>query len=104
MKIDFTARYKEVAGLLSASTKPSTGQVDQAFEQDLGSLLLQPTETNDQKPRKAEAYVPKQSLRDPMEDIRASFKFDSPELQITPLTPLTPSREVSGSGTDRKIN
>lgn len=99
MKIDFTARYKEVAGLLQASTKPASGQVDPAFEQDLGSLLLQPTETNDQKPRKAEAYVPKQSLRDPMDDIRASFKFSEPELQSVPLTPLTPADQVSGTGT-----
>jgi hypothetical protein len=99
MKIDFTARYKEVAGLLQASTKPATGQVDPAFEQDLGSLLLQPTETNDKKPRKTEAYVPKQSLRDPMDDIRASFKFGEPEQQITPLSPLTPADQVSGPGT-----
>jgi hypothetical protein len=99
MKIDFTARYKEVAGLLQASTKPATGQVDPGFEQDLGSLLLQPTETTDKKPAKSETYLPKQSLRDPMDDIRASFKFGEPELQIAPLTPLTPADQVSGTGT-----
>lgn len=99
MKIDFTARYKEVAGLLQASTKPATGQVAQAFEQSLGGLLLQQTEITDQKPHKSEAYVPKQSLRDPMDDIRASFKFDPPEQQLVPLTPIIPGGEVSATGT-----
>lgn len=96
MKIDFAARYKEVAGLLKASTKPTAGQTDPAFEQDLGSLLLQPTENKEQKPTKLDSYTQRQSLRDPMEDIRASFKFPEPELQLSPIGPLVPEEKVSG--------
>jgi hypothetical protein len=96
MKIDFTARYKEVAGLLSASTKPTVGQSDQAFEQDLGSILLQSPEFTEKIPKKPETYLPKQSLRDPMEDIRASFKFSEPELLVTPLNPSAAPEQVSG--------
>jgi hypothetical protein len=96
MKIDFAARYKEVAGLLKASTKPTTGQTDPAFEQDLGSLLLQPSENKEQKPAKVDTYSMRQSLRDPMEDIRASFKFPEPELQMSPIGPLVPEEKVSG--------
>lgn len=99
MKIDFTARYKEVAGLLSASTKPAVGQTDQAFEQDLGSLLLESPEFTDKTQKKTESYLPKQSLRDPIEDIRASFNFGDPELLLTPVTPTNPEEQVSTTGT-----
>jgi hypothetical protein len=96
MKIDFAARYKEVAGLLKASSKASEAQADPAFEQDLGSLLLQPAETTEQKPKKVETYTPRQTLRDPMEDIRASFKFPEPELQMSPIGPISLDEQVSG--------
>lgn len=99
MKIDFTARYKEVAGLLQASTKPATQASDPAFEQDLGSLLLQPTENKEVAPKKADAYSMRQSLRDPMEDIRASFNFREPELQLSPMTPVKPEEQVSEAPT-----
>jgi len=95
MKIDFAARYKEVAGLLSASTKPAVGQSDQAFEQDLGDILLQSPEFTDKAQAKTETYLPKQSLKDPIEDIRASFKFSEPEQLVTPLIPSKPEVEVS---------
>lgn len=90
MKIDFAARYKEVANLLQASTKPTNAPTDEVFEQDLGSLLLQHSETNELAPRKTEAYLPKQSLRDPLDDIRASLRMDAPSLQMPPMTPLAP--------------
>lgn len=96
MKIDFTARYKEVADLLKASTKPLTGQSDPAFEQDLGSLLNQPPGITEPKLPKTETYTPRQSVRDPMDDIRASFKFTEPELQMSPITPLPPQEQVLG--------
>ena len=96
MKIDFAARYKEVADLLKASTKQATPQSDVAFERDLGSLLTQPPELTDLKGRATETYTPKQSLRDPMDDIRASFKFPEPELQMSPMLPMQPEERVSG--------
>lgn len=100
MRIDFAARYKDVANLLQASTKPSTASTDPAFEQDLGTLLLQEPETavknSGKQPSKTEIYLPRQSLKDPMDDIRASFKFPEPELQMTPVNPQPPPPEVSG--------
>lgn len=100
MRIDFAARYKEVANLLQASTKPAAGSTDPAFEQDLGTLLLQEPETTIKKPAKqsskTEIYLPRQSLKDPMDDIRASFKFPEPELQMSPVSPQAPPAEVSG--------
>lgn len=99
MRIDFAARYKEVANLLQASTKQASSSSDQVFEEDLGSLLLQDVENTTQKadggPTKTQTYLPRQSLRDPMADIRASFKFSDPELQMSPVSPSPPSQEVS---------
>jgi hypothetical protein len=99
MRIDFTARYKDVANLLKASTKPAGTTNEAAFEQDLGSLLLQEpekTEVDSGRQRsKSELYLPRQSLKDPMDDIRASFKFPDPELQMTPVNPSEPPPQVS---------
>ena len=99
MRIDFAARYKEVANLLQASAKQPASSPDQVFEEDLGSLLLQDveskTKSSEASPRKTEVYLPRQSLKDPMEDIRASFKFPEPELQMTPLEPSPPPGGVS---------
>lgn len=103
MRIDFAARYREVANLLQASTKPATGSADPAFEQDLGTLLLQDTETTRQNPPASasttELYLPQQALKDPVDDIRASFKFPEPELQLAPVEPLPPPPAVSGPPT-----
>jgi hypothetical protein len=100
MKIDFAGRYKEVANLLQASTKSTTAPADPVFEQDLGALLLQEPETAVKQPEaqrpNPEVYLPRQSLKDPMDDIRASFKFPETELQMTPLEPRQPPVEVSG--------
>jgi soluble lytic murein transglycosylase-like protein len=90
MKIDFAARYKEVANLLQASTKPSNAPLDEAFEKDLGSLLLQPSENTEVKPQRTEPYLPKQTLREPMGDMRASLRLDAPALEMPPMTPLSP--------------
>jgi len=99
MKIDFAGRYKEVANLLQASTKGTTAAQDPAFEQDLGALLLQDTETtlksSDSQRPSSEIYLPRQSLKDPMDDIRASFKFPEPELQMTSVERLKPPGDVS---------
>jgi len=99
MRIDFAARYKEVANLLNASTKPATEQVtDEAFEKDLGSLLLQPTETADAAPPKVQSkpisYEPRQSLPDPMDGLRASINWKDTSLQMSPVTPATPPEQL----------
>jgi len=99
MRINFAARYKEVDNLLKASTKPLPESKDVAFEQDLGVLLLQDPETtvksSEKQGIKSEPYLPLQSLKDPLEDIKASFRFPEPELQMTPLDPQKPRLEVS---------
>jgi hypothetical protein len=69
--------------------------VDPEFEQDLGSLLLQPTENTEVKTIPTGTYTTRQSPRDPIDDIRASFKFTEPDLQLTPLDPMTPEQQVS---------
>ena len=99
MRIDFAARYKEVANLLNASAKPATDQVtDEAFEKDLGSLLLQPTETADATIPKVESkpisYEPRQSLPDPMDGLRASMNWKDTSLQMSSLTPVAPSEQL----------
>jgi hypothetical protein len=99
MRIDFAARYKEVANLLQASTKSGAVTNDPVFEQDLGTLLLQEPETTvksgENPTPKVESYIPRQSFRDPIDDIRASIKFPEPELQMTPVSPQSPQVQVS---------
>jgi hypothetical protein len=90
MRINFTGRYQEVADLLRASSKPVERQNDSAFEKSLGGLLLEPVENNEIKPTKQETYVPRQSLPDPLDDIRASLKLDAPKLEMPAMTPLEP--------------
>jgi hypothetical protein len=103
MRIDFAARYREVADLLKVSTKSSGSTSDVAFERDLGSLVLQPNENQEVKAKKEvlhqHSYGPKQSLPNPLDDIRASFKFPEPELSMTPLEPMTPNVGVSKTET-----
>jgi hypothetical protein len=52
MRIDFAARYREVADFLKVSTKSSGSTSDVAFERDLGSLVLQPNENQEVKAKK----------------------------------------------------
>jgi soluble lytic murein transglycosylase-like protein len=99
MRIDFAARYREVANLLNASTKPATEHVaDEAFEQDLGSLLSQPTETTDPLTPKVQSkpisYEPRQSLPDPMEGLRASMRWNDESLQTPSVKPLAPPEQL----------
>lgn len=100
MRIDFAARYKEVANLLQAPTKPVEGQTSEAFEQDLASLLAQPVDSTEVSPPKTEAYIPQQSLPDPMEELRASFRFEEPAMQMPPMTPAEPPGGVPVQGTE----
>jgi hypothetical protein len=99
MRIDFTARYRDVANLLKASTKPLSTPNESAFDEDLGSLLIQPSDNTISNERAktslVDGYSPKQSLKDPLDDIRASLKFEEPQLQMTPLVPASPTEQVS---------
>lgn len=99
MKIDFTARYRDVANLLKASTKPLEDANETKFNEDLGALLIQEPENTLNNGEKAastgQGYSIRQSLRDPLADIRASIKFDEPQLQMTPIIPATPRDQVS---------
>lgn len=90
MRINFTGRYQEVQDLLRASAKPVDRQKDAAFEESLGGLLLEPVENKEVKQEKIEKYVPRQSLPDPLDDIRASLNLKSPELKMPAMTPLEP--------------
>lgn len=90
MRINFTGRYQEVQDLLRASAKPVDRQKDAAFEESLGGLLLEPVENKEVKQETIEKYVPRQSLPDPLDDIRASLKLKSPELKMPAMTPLEP--------------
>jgi soluble lytic murein transglycosylase-like protein len=99
MRIDFAARYRQVADLINASAKPLAKSDGVEFERDLGSLILQDTENTEQKaarlaPRESETPLIRQSLKDPLEDIRASFRFPEPEQQMTPLQPASPLEQV----------
>jgi hypothetical protein len=95
MKIDFAARYKEVAGLLQASTKPRSQAIDPEFERDLGSLVLQQPENTKDNVSSVGTYNNRQSAREQADDIRASLKFPEPDMQLMPLDPLPPEQQVS---------
>jgi len=99
MRIDFTARYRDVANLLKASTKPLSTPSESAFNEDLGSLLVQPADNTISNAKSEtsliDRYTPRQTLQDPIDDIRASLKFEDPQLQMTPLIPATPADQVS---------
>jgi hypothetical protein len=99
MRIDFAARYRQVADLINASAKPLAQSNTVEFERDLGSLLLQDVENTGPKtarlaPQVSETLLPRQSLKDPLEDIRASFNFSAPEMQMTPVEPSRPPEGV----------
>ena len=99
MRIDFAGRYKEVADLLKASTKAPNQTSDAAFEENLGSLILQPSDTSglntEKSAQQLDGYAPKQSLPNPIDDIRASLNLSDPGLKMSSLTPLVPKQEVS---------
>lgn len=90
MRINFGSTYKEVEQLLKASTKPTTKVDDVAFEKSLGSLLLQPLDSPPEKTETLTNYTPPAVSRSPMEEVKASYRFDNPGLMMPDLDPLSP--------------
>ena len=90
MRINFGSTYKEVENLLKASTKPTSKVDDAAFEKSLGSLLLQPIDSPAEKADTLTNYTPSAASRSPMEEVKASYRFDNPGLMMPGLDPLTP--------------
>jgi hypothetical protein len=91
MRINFGSTYKEVEQLLKASTKSTSKADDVAFEKSLGSLLLQPVDSPAEKPEALTNYTRQAVTRSPMEEVKASYRFDNPGLMMPDLDPLTPA-------------
>lgn len=87
MRINFAATYQEVQNLLKASAKPVKEMDDAAFEASLGSLISQPLENMPESQPKAMAQIPAKS---PMEEVRASYKFQDPSLEMPGMVPMSP--------------
>lgn len=94
MRINFAATYKEIQNLLGASSQPRKMETDAAFERSLGSLLSQPVETP-QDGGQALLPSPAPNLpQTPMEEVRASYRFNDPDLLIPEAILLTPPEQV----------
>jgi hypothetical protein len=87
MRINFAATYQEVQNLLKASAKPVKVMDDAAFEASLGSLISQPLENSSENQPKAMAQIPAKSA---MEEVRASYKFQDPSLEMPGMAPMSP--------------
>ncbi|MEY4667744.1 MAG: hypothetical protein RL518_443 [Pseudomonadota bacterium] len=90
MKINFASTYKEVEQLLKASLKPTTKVDDAAFERSLGSLLSQPVDSSPQKADALTNLTPSSTPQSPMEELKASYRFNDPGLMMPGLEPLSP--------------
>ncbi len=90
MKINFGSTYKEVDQLLKASLKPSTKADDAGFERSLGSLLSQPVESPNKNAEALTNVTPPSLPKSPMEEVKASYRFDNPGLMMPGLEPLSP--------------
>jgi hypothetical protein len=91
MKINFGSTYKEVEQLLKASLKPTNKADDAAFERSLGSLLSQPVESPQEKPDVLTNVTPPSLPKSPMEEVKASYRFNDPGMMMPGLDPLSPS-------------
>jgi soluble lytic murein transglycosylase-like protein len=90
MKINFGSTYKDVEQLLRASLKPTTKADDAGFEKSLGSLLSQPVESPKKNAEVLTNATPPASPKSPMEEVKASYRFDNPGLMMPDLGPLSP--------------
>ena len=91
MKINFGSTYKEVEQLLKASLKPTNKADDAAFEKSLGSLLSQPVESPKEKTDVLTNATPPSAPKSPMEEVKASYRFNDPGMMMPGLDPLSPS-------------
>jgi soluble lytic murein transglycosylase-like protein len=95
MRINFAGTYKEIQNLLRAPSRPIKREEDAAFERSLGSLLSQPIETsleNKQLVKPAEEPVSAQS---PMEEVRASYRFNDPDMMMPEADLLMPPEQAT---------
>ncbi len=90
MKINFGSTYKEVEQLLKASLKPSSKAVDAGFERSLGSLLSQPVDSPKTKAEVVTNVTPPSVPKSPMEEVKASYKFNDPGLMMPGVDLLSP--------------
>lgn len=90
MKINFGSTYKEVDQLLKASLKPTSKVDDAGFEKSLGSLLSQPVESSKKNSEAQTNATPPALPKSPMEEVKASYRFDNPGLMMPDLDPLSP--------------
>jgi len=90
MKINFGSTYKEVDQLLKASLKPTSKADDAAFERSLGSLLSQPAESPKKTSEVLTNVTPPALPKSPMDEVKASYRFDDPGLMMPGLDPLSP--------------
>jgi hypothetical protein len=91
MRINFGATYQEVQNLLKASSKATKSADSADFDQSLGSLLSQQAEVVDKVDlRRTQASVPPLQ-QTPMEEVKASYRFVDPSLEMPGMQPLAPS-------------
>jgi hypothetical protein len=88
MRINFGATYQEVQNLLKAPSKANASADSAEFEQSLGSLLPQANEVIDTIDfKRTQPSTPKS----PMEEVKASYRFNDPGLEMPGMDPLPPS-------------
>lgn len=88
MRINFGATYQEVQNLLKAPSKATNSQASAEFEQSLGSLLPQAAEVVDKVDFK---HTQSTTPKTPMEEVKASYRFNDPGLEMPGMEPLSPS-------------
>jgi hypothetical protein len=91
MKINFGSTYKDVEQILKASLKPNVKADEAGFEKSLGSLLSQPPESPKKTGDVLASVTPPSLPKSPMEEVKASYRFNDPGLMMPGLDPLTPA-------------
>jgi hypothetical protein len=87
MRIDFAASYKEVSKLLRASAgqTPTAGPND--FERSLGALVRSPSQPPDLQKNLPTGQATEPALSPSDGDVRASYRFTEPELELPFVAP-----------------
>jgi soluble lytic murein transglycosylase-like protein len=94
MKINFGSTYKDVEQILKASLKPTSKADDAGFEKSLGSLLSQPIDSPKQNEAVLTNATPPALPKSPMEEVKASYRFNDPGLMMPGLDPLSPTETL----------
>lgn len=91
MRINFGATYQEVQNLLKAPTRATKSEGSAEFDQSLGSLLSQQAEIVDKVNLRRTQVTAPASQQTPMEEVKASYRFVDPGLEMPGMEPLNPS-------------